>query len=710
MKAFISISIGLLATVSTTAIAQVDTPAAPSPAADDGGIADIVVTATRREERLQKIPVTVTAISGEQLKSSGVIETRQLTQVVPGLVGSRNAGVNQPVIRGVGTGGVVGDESNVATYIDGIYQPDPWTTNLDLVEIQRVEVLRGPQGTLFGRNATGGLINVITPDPNFEFRGHVSGSVGVMRGAGDYDLRGYVTGGLSESIAMDFSALYKANDDYVTDVVRGGKRYGADEFYAFRSKILFKASDRTKFVLIGEYARRDGGSNVNQPFENNTIGAQFPNVILPTGPWQASLNYDPVLDMEKYSVSFQSKFDLGAINLETTSSYQHGEIGQAQDRDSSNIDIGVGEVFTTQRTFSQEIRLLSNTDASLTWLAGAFYYWSHLDGIIPTTAGGVTRTTSPDVGAESMSGFVEATYALTDTVFTTFGGRYTTETRTFEQASNGVPLFAPQKVTFDKFTYRAALRWQFDPRANFYLTYGTGFKSGVHNGVGTSPVPVRPENIRSIEGGIKADPARWLRANLSAFHYNYTDLQVSARDPVTGLVLLQNAADAEVYGGELELTIAPSRDLNLKGAFAYSHGTYQNFPFAQGFTADPNGGNSTVIVDASGNRITNAPRFTYNLAGEWAHDYDFGRLGTSLNFYHSAKVYYDVTNNFAQKGYAMINAEASFMPPSEAWRFSIGVTNLTNEVVFQSLRVGSRGTDGILERPREVKASVRFNF
>ena len=189
-----------------TSATETGDPAAPAAAAqrNEGGIADIVVTATRREERLQKIPVTVTAVSGEALQASGVLDTRQLTQVVPGLVGSRNAGVNQPVIRGVGSGGVVGDESNIATYIDGVYQPDPWTTNLDLVEIQRVEVLRGPQGTLFGRNATGGLINIITPDPSFDFHGHVAAMAGVLRGAGDYDLRGYVTGGLSDKFAIDF--------------------------------------------------------------------------------------------------------------------------------------------------------------------------------------------------------------------------------------------------------------------------------------------------------------------------------------------------------------------------------------------------------------------------------------------------------------------------------------------------------------------------
>ncbi len=698
-------------------------PAAPATAAqaDEGGIADIVVTATRREERLQKIPVTVTAVSGEALQASGVLDTRQLTQVVPGLVGSRNAGVNQPVIRGVGSGGVVGDESSIATYIDGVYQPDPWTTNLDLVEIQRVEVLRGPQGTLFGRNATGGLINIITPDPSFDFHGHVAATAGVLRGAGDYDLRGYVTGGLSDTFAIDFAGLYKKTDDYVTDLVSGDRGYGEDSYFSLRSKLLFRPSDSAQFVLTADYAKRDGGSNVNQLYQNNTVARAYPGVILPTGPWQSALNYPPELNMERFGVTLQSRFDLGPVGIETATSYQNGEIYQQQDRDSTNIDLGLGQVNTRQRSFTQEVRVLSRNSGPLQWLAGAYFYTSHLDGVVPTTTPSrvppptlptlTTTTTSPDVRVSSLAGFVEGTYALTSTLFLTAGGRYTTEVRKFEQASNGVPLFPQQRTRFEKFTYRGALRWQFDPRANIYVNYGTGFKSGVYNGVGTSPVPTRPENLSSIEGGIKADPARWLRTNLSVFHYDYKDLQVSARDPITNLVLLQNAANAEIYGGELELTLMPTRDLNLTGKFSYLHGEYQKFLFAQGFTRKADStGNTAVIADVSGNRIVQAPRTAINLAADWSHEYQLGRFGARLNFYHSERIYYDFTNNFSQKPYSLLNAQVSFTPLDESFSLSLAVTNITNAMIFQSLRVSASGTDGILEKPREVKGTIRFNF
>ncbi|MDF0546514.1 TonB-dependent receptor [Sphingobium sp. H39-3-25] len=698
--------------------ASSDSPSSTAPTASTnaGGIEDIVVTATRREERLQRVPVTVTAITGNSLKSSGIIDTRQLTQVVPGLVGSRNAGVNQPVIRGVGSSGVSGDEANVATYIDGVYQADPYTTNLDLVEIDRIEVLRGPQGTVFGRNATGGLINVITPDPSFNLRGHVDGTYGNLRGAGDYDLRGYVTDGITENMAFDFAAIYKKTDGYIDDVTRGG-RLGNDEYYGVRSKLLFKPSDAAQFVLTGEYAHRDSNLNANQLYGNNTIGIRYPGVILPTGPWQATLATIPFLNTSKYNFALQSKFDLGAVNLETTSSYQHGRVNQRQDSASSNINLGYLGPNTQQNTVSQEIRLLSNGDGPLQWLVGGYLFYTHFFGTVtaqtPAAAGPPAVNTSvfgPRAHTLSGSGFAEGTYRFTDTLFLTLGGRYTTERRKFRQSLNGNELFPEQSVTFDKFTYRAALRWQFSPRANIYASYGTGFKSGIYNAVGTSPNPTKPENLKAAEIGVKADPTHWLRANISIYHYNYTDLQVIARDPTGSLYILQNAATAEIYGGEFETTVAPTRDISLHGNFAYTHGVYNKFPLAQGFAPNPAGGNFTIVSDVAGNEMIRAPRTTFNLGADWNHTFDKGAFGASVNVYHSARVYYDFTNNFWQKSYSLLNAQVSYAPPGDRLKFIVSATNLTNAAVFQSLRVSGSATDGLLERPREVKGTIQFRF
>ncbi|MCI1756898.1 MAG: TonB-dependent receptor [Sphingobium sp.] len=176
-------------------------------------------------------------------------------------------------------------------------------------------------------------------------------------------------------------------------------------------------------------------------------------------------------------------------------------------------------------------------------------------------------------------------------------------------------------------------------------------------------------------------------------------------------MLLQNAASAKIYGGELELTVMPTRDLNFTGKFSYLHGEYEEFPLAQGFVSNANGaGNTAIIFDASGNRIVLAPRAAMNLAADWSHEYRVGRFGANLNFYRSDRIYYDFSNNFSQKPYSLLNGQISFSPPDESFSLTVAMTNITNEVVFQSLRISASGTDGILEKPREVKATIRINF
>ncbi|MDB5699394.1 MAG: TonB-dependent receptor [Alphaproteobacteria bacterium] len=713
-------------------------PAAAGDTAQSGGLEDIIVTATRREERLQNVPVTVTAITAKSLAVADVATVRDLTQVIPGFVGSRNAGVFQPVIRGVGSTGISsGDEPNVATYIDGVYQPETGANWIDLVEVERVEVLRGPQGTVFGRNATGGLINVITPDPKFTPGGRLAVKYGFMRNdAQDLDIRGYVTGPLTSNVAADISVLYKDLGGYIKDLLRPGGGLGDMKVKDIRSKLLFKPSDRAQIVLTGEVFDQTSHVNAFQPYENNTVGFGKPGVILPTGPWQASVRTQaagdtrPYINLKRYNLALHTRFEFDAFNLETTSGYLDYKWFQRTDSDSTNIFFGDFPANIFSQSFSQEVRVLSTGPGRLQWLVGGYFYY--LDGgsslriITPAAA----TKLDPALTVKSWAGFAEGTYELADTLFLTAGVRYTTEDRTFKQVVNGVPLsstFGPPprfpadgeaKASFNKWTYRGALRWQFAEDANIYVSYGTGFKSGVFNMAGTNPNPVSPETIKTIEGGIKADPLPWLRTNLSIYHNDYKDLQVQAKDPNSSInYILLNASNAKIYGGEFELTASPNSDLNIRGIIAYIHGRYENLDQAPGFTPlrDANGvligGNATLPPkSASGKTLTRAPKFTFNLGFDWAHEMAGGKFGIAGNIFHSGKLYYDFLNIFFQKAYTLANGQVSWTTADDKLRFFVWGTNLTNAKVWQTLRPSGLGTDGFYEQPRKVGVGAEVRF
>lgn len=678
---------------------------------------DIVVTATRREARLQDVPVAVTAITGDGLAAADVSTVRSLTQVVPGFVGSRNMGVFQPVIRGVGSTGIsIGDEPNIAIYVDGVYQPESAANWIDLVEVERVEVLRGPQGTTFGRNATGGLINVITPDPSFDFRGKASVRVGRMRNdAGDYDARLYLTGPISQSVAFDIAGLFRKNDGYIKDLVRGGT-LGDQRVIDIRSKLLFNPLDNIKVVLTGEFFDQESTTNSPQPIDGNTLGRTFPGFILADDAWEASLTRVPVLDLRRWTAALHVSVDLGSVNLESTSGFLNLRWYQETDSDASNIDIGNFPALFAVESGSSELKLSSTNPGPFQWLLGGYFYQfgghSDLSPLSTTTPPSPLRgpRLEPELAGRSFAGFGEGTYEVANGFFFTLGGRYTTEKRDFTQIVNGTTLVNDVSKTFNKFNYKVGARYEITDRTNIYATHSTAFKSGVFNMAATLSTPVLPEEITAYEAGLKSDPLPWLRINLAGFYYEYKNLQLQAKAANSPSYILQNAANAEIYGGEVEASISPFNGLKLRAAVAYMHARYQDFPAAQDFIPKPTGGNTVVTADASNKVMTRAPEWSGNLGADYTTALGGGTFGAGANIAWSSRVYYDFLNRFSQPSYALTNASIFWTPDSGVWKASLWVTNLTNEKVLQTIRPGSFGTDGFYEQPRKVGASFEVRF
>lgn len=676
-------------------------------------IDDIIVTAQRRQEQIQDVPVAITALTAERLEATGVTELRDLTQAVPGLTFSRRNQVFQPTIRGIGTSGAsAGEESSVGIYVDGVYQPEMYSGSFDVLKVDRIEVLRGPQGTLFGRNTSGGLVNVITPDPTYD----PSLEVGVRAGSfGERSVQVYAATGLTDNIAVDIASRLYSDTGYIDDLNRGGMT-GDRESFSVRTKLLFEPSDTARIRLALSYSDTSDNSAIAvQPLNRNSVLRQtYPAIVLPTEPWQSNTNVLPVLETEQYGLSLQTEWDFSNFTLETTSSGQVNDLFVANDLDGTQIQLSAATSENPSVWAGQEVRVLGDT-GRLNWTAGVFGFYgdARLAPVSVFSTSLTTNVTTTNVQFSrtiitSLAAFAEGTYELTDALHLTGGIRYTTEDRSFKATRNGVQIIDTD-ASFDAWTPHVSAQYFFNDDINAYVSWSRGFKSGVFNTQSTLPSATRPEFVESIEFGIKADPTPWLRANLAVFRYDYTDLQVTARNPVTLLSFQQNAAEAEIQGGELELTfaLAPGLDLNLNAT--YLDATYRSFPNATVTTPRVGGGNTTVIVDASGNHLQRSPQNTYSASLSYERDFTGGTLGMAANYFRSAEYFWDPTERLSQPAYDKLSAQLAWTFPNRV-KLAIWGENLTNSVVYSQILTSSNVDYAGFERPRSVGASLSWTY
>lgn len=684
-------------------------------AESETGVEDIVVTAQRREERLQDVPISVTAVTGDSLARSGVTDTRQLTQTMPSVVFSRVNSSFQPYIRGVGTRNAnIGDESNVSLYIDGVYQPVMSSLGFDIINVERIEVLRGPQGTLFGRNSTGGLINIITPDPTEELSGRIIGRVGSYF---EKSLQGYISTAIAPGVSIDLTGSVAADNGYIKDLVNGGYR-GDRSSEVVRAKILVEPSETFRAVLTGNYTRYADSSSVSeQPFRGNSTGVRAPVPIVPTGPWQTAIDTDTNSKSKTYSASLQTRWRLGGINIETTSAYIDSTAVSITDSDATTKPIGNVIAPQSSHYIENEIRLLSTGEGGFSWILGAFQFAGKgaFDGLESYANGALVSRTFTRQEVVSYAGFGEGTLRFGDHISLIAGVRYSTEKRNYEAHTATAAVVPFRESSNDKLTYRLSAQYKFGPSANVYASYSRGFKSGVYNGFATTvaaAAPTRPETLDSFEVGFKTDPLNWLRINGALFHYDYTDIQQSARDPATTLVLLFNAAAAKVDGAELEVTARAGRNFNIRGYATYLRAKYDSFPTAQIFRPLGNGGNASIApFDASGKDMIRAPRFTLGVNFDWSHETSQGVFGIAGNVFRSGKYYWDFENRLTQPAYTMINGDISWSPSADSpIRLSVFVRNLANEVVYSQMTSTATADKAGFERPRTWGASASFTF
>jgi iron complex outermembrane receptor protein len=702
------------------------TPPSSTDAPEGGVVEDIIVTAQKRAESLQDVPLAISAITADSLGQGGAVDTKALTSQVPGL----NIGSVGPIalvfLRGVGNSNItVGDEGAVSLYIDGVYQASPVGQIAALNNVERIEVIKGPQGTLFGRNATGGVVSIITKNPKHD------PSLEASLSYANYDTitaNLYATTGISDNFATNVAVYYSdQGEGWGKNLFNGSDVYKTNDF-AVRSKWLFD-NGVTRITLAGDYGR--GASDftsyrvippavlVGQP--------QFP------GYYNVRINDESayVTVNKGFALTVEQDFDLAS--LKSITAYRSTRSHLTLDQDSTASEAPSSATNLTLeldyfiRTFSQELQILSPASSDVSWVAGAFIYKSEAghdrDGF-QLVVNNPIQTTFAELKTSSYAAFGQATVPLFASTRVTVGGRYTIDHRDLwadrrrlpsNQVVAGFPTEAEK--TFKKFTYRFAIDHNFTPDVLAYASLTRGFKSGFYNTAspflpGTlTPFEIRPEVLDSYEVGLKSDLLdRSLRVNISAFLYEYRDIQVAQN--IQGATFVRNAAEAKVKGIDLDVTYFPVENLELNLSTEYLDARYKDFPDAPIYTLNPAGGDFPPgSFNAKGNRLVYAPEWSGRFAARYTIPTESGDLRIQGDYYYNHGFPRSVDNRLWQDSYSLLGATISWTSPDESWELLLWGKNLTkSKYILYAVQTAPYGDHGGPAAPRTYGITARMRL
>ncbi|OCC23774.1 hypothetical protein MB02_10395 [Croceicoccus estronivorus] len=684
-----------------------------------GQVGEIIVTAQRRAERLQDVPIAVSAMSADDLATRQVNSMLDLVNYVPNLIGHNNTSVgtaNAYALRGLAnTESISTFDPPVGTYVDDIYISRQGANNFSFFDVERVEVLRGPQGTLFGRNTTGGAVNVILKKPSDEVTGYLDAGYGRYNRV---QLRGSVDLPINSSILTKISGYYVNADGYVDNLTTGQKLNG-EKSWGLRGAVRALISPDVTWDVSADYVSssvanfpnfKDGDKRISfTPLRTDTpIGSDLVSEQL------ADNELGNTADSYSISSNFEVRLDNATINFITGYRHLYQEYmtdSFAGVSSSSLVLDGLEYVSSSRGTstplvndswhkqFSQEIKITGSAFNGFLDYVGGFYYInetnkSNFANISLPVSGPASvsgdRVMSNDT--EAYAGYVQGDFHITDKLTFTAGIRYTDEHKTigFKPNDNPLPRSSAINQPFDtqdlidagipvelnakKWTPRFALQYEFTPDLNIFASATRGFKSGGWNArayYAEGAVAFYPETIWSYEGGIRSEWFdRKLRVNLTGFYFMDYDQQLpgGGLNPLTNTItyLTRNVADLENYGLEAEITVRPTRGLNIYWSFGLQHAQYKNPNQAtldqidnclNGVTVN-NCNAGIVTPDGQIATPTRAPDFTSTLGASYEAELGGGfTLTPSVNWRYTSETWVSTSNDVRgyQKGYSLFN-------------------------------------------------------
>jgi iron complex outermembrane receptor protein len=714
------------------------TPAVQTAEAEQAAANDeITVTARRREESLIDVPISMSVVSGDTLVRTGAVDITALQDKTPNLTLQIARGSNSTLIafsRGVGQQDPLwGFEPGVALYLDDVYVARPQGAVLDIFDVERVEVLRGPQGTLYGRNTIGGAVKYVTRRLGNQFRATARASYGSYN---QVDLIGQVTVPLTDSLSIGGAVARYTRDGYGENLTTGAEHYNKDVIAA-RLSAEFAPTDNIFFRVAG-----DRTLDKSKPRHGTRL--------LPNGTDPRYLPTDSVYDtragigddnrVETRGLSATAEIGLSdALTFKSISAWRDGSTDTLIDFDNTVLPTLDVPASYEDRQFTQELQLLFEGER-LQGVLGLYYLNGRASGAFDTVVGLVNTTTltAGTVDTKSYAAFGDLSFDLTDKFKVSAGLRYTRDEKTgtvFRRNYTGIrsPLFGNAAAvpgllrtdytndrSFEKLTPRVSISYAPRQDLNFYASYGQGFKSGGFDMRGDAiftPTTVEgyePETIDSWEVGMKgAFLENSFFLNLAGFFSNYKDQQVTIQVPAlpSGIAsFVDNAGKAEIYGFELETRMVPSRHFSASFVLGYTHADYKEFlTFI--------GGGTTPVDVADQRAFQNTPEWTANASATWSEDLAGGTISftPSVSFRSDTQMFEIATPALDQDGYAVVDAALNWT--SEGGRYRIGVAgrNLSDT----RYRVGGYNFPGALTGnsiigyygpPRTVTGTLEVRF
>jgi iron complex outermembrane receptor protein len=685
---------------------------------DTTSLDTIVVTAERRAERLQDVPITIANLDADVLERADAKSLGDIQALVPGFRLDVHSDINQPTIRGISTSiTCAGCGNNVGIYVDGFYVPNPFTLDFQLPSVDSIQVLKGPQGTLFGRNTVAGAVQVNTAKPSTDSRAVVQASYGSYN-AQNYQL--YATTGLSSNVAVDITGAFSKGDGWVTNIADGNKDYGQYQNEMFRAGI--KADLTDTLSLLFRYTHEDindPSGTLEVPYIMNgqplAYGAYQPGAVVATARGQVSSDVQIAMHSNVNGYQLTGTWALGFGTLTSYTQYRQDRTPYLLNSfDFVNIPILRLTTPDRMNTFSQELLLTSLPGQPLQWTAGSFYY--HSSDVYPniqeTLFGGPFRLVGAN-GAddESIAAYGDATYEAVSNLFMTAGVRYTHDDvkDAFFRTTAGetsLPTLSSSRVT-----PRAVIRYALNSSSSTYVSFSRGYKAPVYNTGAFLNDAVKAEGLSAYEIGYKyASPG--VSLDLSSFYYDYTNEQLASLQILNGAAtsLVTNAASSHIYGVDGDARLDVSRYFEVTAGLEWLHARYENFPDAPGYVFGASHLLVSKSVDASGYAMPRAPDFTANIGGVYTVDVVKGKLALSGNVYYSSKVYFDPVQLAYQNHYTTLQLRAEWTDPSDRYSFAISGNNVTDTKYYTAVAESAFGAGATWGAPATIEGSVRIKF